>query len=53
MDHNHVYAGDKVWKYTKGLNLQNLKLDILGEGREEMQGRVKPRRENGYILAPD
>lgn len=52
MDYRHSYAGDRIWKHTKGIDLKNLQMDLLGEGREESFGRVRPRRENGYLLAP-
>lgn len=53
MDYRHTYAGDKIWKYTKGLNLKLLKQDLTGENREEMFGRTRPRRESGYLLPPE
>jgi hypothetical protein len=52
MDYRHSYAGDKIWKYTKGIDLKNLRKDLTGQDRSEMFGLVRPRRENGYILAP-
>jgi hypothetical protein len=53
MDYRHSYAGDKIWRHTKGIDLKNLKADLLGEGREEMFGRTRPRRENGFLLTPE